>query len=323
MSPETSRIGRRRLRSLDGDEPRWLLYPLLPCDMTLRKHPWLSFSLRTGFFVVTAVAVVTASYKWGRVHYWPIAPVVGVGFFLTCWSGLRGFYRFGSLAIVVAFVALLAGFAIGPPIWDPVRYEIEQRSYCERNLRAIWTAMYFYQRVYGCLPPEYQMDTSGKRLYGWRAEILPYLPHGSGLSNTLDYFAAWDSSANAEISQTVIPEYNCPLTWRPTANTCYLAVVGPNTAWAGARGRKLSEFKDPSKTILVLEVDDSGINWAEPNDLNLPAGDELNIELAGLHPGAHALFADGHVEFLPRDLDPRKLARMFDISAPDETKVVK
>ena len=87
--------------------------------------------------------------------------------------------------------------------------------------------------------------------------------------------------------------------------TSYVAVVGPNTASRTDEGVKMSEIKDPKNTILVVEMKNSGIKWAEPRDLdleNLPDGitkDNLFAHLSN-HPGGfNALFADGHVEFIP------------------------
>ena len=104
--------------------------------------------------------------------------------------------------------------------------------------------------------------------------------------------------------------------------TSYLAVVGPNTAWPGAKASKLADFADPSKTILVVEVANSGINWAEPRDLyvgQMAAGvnSKSGQGISSAHPGgAEALFADGHIEFIPDDIDPKKLAEMFEIRPP-------
>jgi prepilin-type processing-associated H-X9-DG protein len=111
----------------------------------------------------------------------------------------------------------------------------------------------------------------------------------------------------------------CPSDDVVLSHTSYLAVVGPNTAWPGARTRKLADFADPSKTILVVEVANSGINWAEPRDLyvgQMAAGvnSKAGQGISSAHPGgAEALFADGHIEFIPDDIDPKELAEMFEI----------
>ena len=59
-----------------------------------------------------------------------------------------------------------------------------------------------------------------------------------------------------------------------TTQTSYVAVVGPNAAWAGEKSRKLADFgEEPSNTIMLVEVANSGIAWAEPRDLSLDALD--------------------------------------------------
>jgi prepilin-type processing-associated H-X9-DG protein len=71
---------------------------------------------------------------------------------------------------------------------------------------------------------------------------------------------------------------------------------------------------------MVIEVPNSGINWLEPRDLSV---DQLKQNgLRGLIPsggsalrpeGFNVLFADGHVETLPTDIDPQKLAPMLEV----------
>ena len=63
-----------------------------------------------------------------------------------------------------------------------------------------------------------------------------------------------------------IPSANAP----DATQTSYVAVVGPNAAWAGEKPRKLADFgKDVSHTIMLVEATNSGIAWAEPKDFSL------------------------------------------------------
>lgn len=101
--------------------------------------------------------------------------------------------------------------------------------------------------------------------------------------------------------------------------TSYVAVVGPHTAWPGVASTRLSDFKHESKTILLIELPDSGIVWTEPRDVSICqfavcTKSQSGEGIIGHHPGGfNALFADGHVELLPNDIDPEQLASMFDI----------
>jgi prepilin-type processing-associated H-X9-DG protein len=92
------------------------------------------------------------------------------------------------------------------------------------------------------------------------------------------------------------------------------------------RGRSLdyiAKHKGLNRTILLIEVPNSGINWLEPRDVTI---EQLKDGLRGLipsggsspHPeGFNVLFADGHVETLPEDIDPAELAAMVSVNPPD------
>ena len=121
-----------------------------------------------------------------------------------------------------------------------------------------------------------------------------------------------------------VPLFDCPddpQNAAPLSNmTSYLAVVGPHTAWAGAKPRKLSDFKDPSKTILLVEVANSGIHWAEPAICMSAKWRRASIrksvrEYRAVIRAATStvLFADGAVHFFPQTTDPKKLAELLDL----------
>ena len=101
-----------------------------------------------------------------------------------------------------------------------------------------------------------------------------------------------------------------------STNTSYVAVVGPNAAWTGKEPCKIAS--DPSKTILLVEVADAGIQWSEPRDFspNMPSSNQSRppVIASSKHPpddgfftysprpGAHVALADGSVWFLPGGL---------------------
>jgi hypothetical protein len=75
--------------------------------------------------------------------------------------------------------------------------------------------------------------------------------------------------------------YGCPSdsgAWDPkaanyaTATTSYVAVVGPQTAWRGAKGMNRDDPEWQGRmgsTIMLVETANSGIPWTKPQDLNL------------------------------------------------------
>jgi prepilin-type processing-associated H-X9-DG protein len=143
-------------------------------------------------------------------------------------------------------------------------------------------------------------------MHSWRTLILPEVEEGK-LYSRYDFSEPWDGPYNSRITRADLACYQCPCD--PSAvprYTTYVAVIGPGTAWSVAGGAKPSDFVDGlADTILLVEMQNSGIKWAEPRDLdlnNLPPGitkQNLLQSLSG-HPGGfNAVFGDAHVEFIP------------------------
>jgi hypothetical protein len=120
----------------------------------------------------------------------------------------------------------------------------------------------------------------------------------------------WNSPHNRFLSQTDIELFHCPKDpGFKQGNTSYVAIVGPGTAWRVGQGVPLQAIKDGvHDTILLVEMKSSGIHWAEPKDLDLehlPPGittDNLVRSLSPHERGFFAVFADGHVEFIPNTI---------------------
>ena len=182
--------------------------------------------------------------------------------------------------------------------------------------------MLAYQQRHGSFPPAYVADANGKPLYSWRTLILPELDHNN-LAQQFHRGEAWDGPNNSNLAKTVLPVFGCPSELGPrgwlSGMTSYVAVVGPNTAWSGTTPRKLSEFKNPGGTILVIEIANSGINWAEPRDLYIgqmpmAINPKIGQGISSDHPGGvNAVFVDGSVHFIPDTIDPKKLAELLDL----------
>jgi prepilin-type processing-associated H-X9-DG protein len=280
-------------------------------------EPPLTFSLRTLFLVVTCIAIACAAFRFAGSEHGFFAAFAFIGIFLTFWFLVtRRLYAAARTFYVVIIVGLLAGFidATSPRSHQPAR-----RSVCSNNLRQIGIALQEYHQKYGSFPPAFVADSAGKPLYSWRVLILPFMD----LQRLFAAFVPdqpWDGPTNAKLARATLAQYLCPSGTETPATTDYVAVVGPNTAWPGAKGSKLSDFKDPSKTILIIEIENAGINWAEPRDLyigqmapgvNPKSGQGPSSNHRG---GVNAVFADGHIEFIPDDIDPKELAEMFEIN---------
>ena len=202
---------------------------------------------------------------WGMVV---VALVLGLAIYLHQAESWRSLVHFAPAVLCLAF---LIGLVFSTR--QSVR-EAGRRAQCSNNLKEIAAALQAYHQANGCFPPACVTDKSGKPLHSWRVLILPYLGYDD-LYKAYDFSQPWDGPKNKALLATIPMGYACPCD-RSTravgaAQTSYVAVVGSSAAWAVGESRRAPvDFPGgPSSTIMVVEVANSGINWAEPGDLSL------------------------------------------------------
>ena len=142
-----------------------------------------------------------------------------------------------------------------------------------------------------------------------------------------------DGPNNRKLAALIPDVYACPgdADEAKPSTTSYLAVLGPSTMWPGSEVRSLlvadGQIKDgASRTVMVVEVADSGIHWMEPRDLHvLQMAPTINPQqgqgISSPHEsGANVLFGDGSVRFLTNDMPAETLRQLLliDDGVPDE-----
>jgi prepilin-type processing-associated H-X9-DG protein len=220
----------------------------------------------------------------------------------------------GGIAIViVAILALVlvcggGGVALLLPAVQAAR-EAARRAQSSNNLRQIGIAIHNYHDVYQSFPPAVVKDANGNPLYSGRVLLLPYLEQGS-LYEAWAKDQAWDSPQNMALSQTVLKVFQDPSRGERnvTGETDYLFVTGTNTIFdpTVVGPMNMAQISDgTSNTIMVIEAQGTGINWAEPRDFDVSSGPGLP---AGNHPGVNiVLFADGSVRNVSKNVNPQVL----------------
>jgi hypothetical protein len=200
------------------------------------------------------------------------------------------------------------------------------RPRCQNNLKQIGLSLHNYHEEYGSIPPAYVIDQDGRPLYSWRVLILPFVDQAP-LYNKLHLDEPWDSPHNRPLLDVDMPVFRCPTDKRATDEsgtefskgmTNYFAVVGPETMWPAPNVCRFEDVTDGlSNTILVVEVANSGIHWAEPRDLHVTQmAREVNpsagMGLSSRHTGGtHVIFGDGRVQFISDDTPPEQLRAML------------
>jgi hypothetical protein len=213
--------------------------------------------------------------------------------------------------IIAVIIPLLLAYGIY--YVNYVGPEWANRMHCANGVQHIALAIRMYAQTYGSIPPAYTMHRSGRRLHSWRTLILPYL-YLEDVYNQVRLDEPWDSPHNRKVFQkTRAPlYYHCFDATNPENETSFVMVVGPNTISDGPHSVRFGDIKDGlSNTILFVEVKNSGIQWAEPRDLDYAnmsfrINDPNAKGISSDHPGgALAAFADTSIHFIGDDVDPK------------------
>lgn len=203
------------------------------------------------------------------------------------------------LVAVACLLALLVARSLLLEV--PYAGEASRRASCRDNLRAIALAMKAYQEENGSYPPSVVHIGKSHLLQSWRVLLLPYCGEKPLYANYhLD--EAWNSPHNVAFTKHAPSIYVCPgREDYPPYETSYV-MLGRSES-----GEKRAENE---RQVLVIELRDSGIGWAEPQDvsledLQLGINSPNGVSISSLHPGgAFVLWTDGTVEFLSDPFPP-------------------
>lgn len=219
--------------------------------------------------------------------------------------------------VIIAIVAMLIALCL--PFVRTAR-EPARRNSCLNNLKNISLAILRYEEEHGTLPPAYTVDEQGNRLHSWRTLILPYMEH-TGLYKTIDLDKPWDDPVNKKARDTLIEAYQCPSAPNENGLTHYMAVVGPEAAFAKTEPRKLSDVQDgPEHTIGLVEVDaEHAVHWMSPEDITPDEVVQIAANGKANHEGVLLVgFLDGHLRTLDVEIDPKVLSGLLTISGGED-----
>ena len=224
-------------------------------------------------------------------------------------------YGFATGCLLAALTWLVGA------IW---RAREEARSaQCACNLAQLGLALHNYDLAYGCLPPAFVVDRSGKPLYSWRVVMMAYLEREAGwndrqLTERFRFDESWDSPANRGLHDMRPPNFFCPSypEGAEKGYTSFVAVVGPRTLFpSDGRTRRLADVRDdPKSTLMIVESVNTFIHWMEPRDLDwdrmsFSVNDRSRPSISsqhrvGEHREPHALAADGGLAYLDDSMTP-------------------
>ncbi len=198
--------------------------------------------------------------------------------------------------------------------------ETARRTNSAANLKQITMAAFMYESEHNEFPPRAIFNKEGKPMLSWRVQLLPYF-NEEDLYKQFHQDEPWDSEHNKRLIPRMPKIFQNPSGTTKPGMTNYLAVCGTGLAFDGTKGLQPKDVKEPSKTIMVIEVDDDcAVVWTKPGDWQYDAKDPL-AGLGVAHPnGFNAGFVDGHIGFITKDIDPKVFQSMLTIGGTETVR---
>ncbi len=234
--------------------------------------------------------------------------------------------------VLLGVLAVIAGYLLFPRLQQPMDGDWPRR-HCQNNLKNFGLALHNYHERYASFPPAVVLDEHGNRLHSWRTILLPDLD-ATPLYTQYRFDEPWNSPHNRHVASGAQVLRNMAQCRAPSpasaSQTNYLAVVGPHTAWRGAECVRLADVTDGTdRTIFLIEVGNSDVDWFEPRDLewdklSFTLNDPATMSPSSWHvepetwlrepvPYVNVLLVDGSVHKLPVDTPPEVLKALLTI----------
>ncbi len=284
-------------------------------------------SLRGAFGFLTAYCILFALAGFLIREISPMGRILLVMAIVTIPPATICVLRWDWKAIVVFALILFFGavfFLL--PIVQAARETGSPPQTCDYHLKYVALALHGYHEVHGTFPPAYIADQDGKPIHSWRTLILPYMEY-NGSFYPYDSSQPWDAPENLELLKQHAPrEYGCAYCRdkQPPSDTMVVAITGEGTAWPGPNSTCLNDITDGiHSTIFLMSIDNSGIAWTEPRDLELDSFRITDVatssgDVSSQH-GAGVFVArmDGSVAFLNATIDMSEMQGLCTINAAD------
>lgn len=189
--------------------------------------------------------------------------------------------------------------------------EAARRAQSMNNLKQIGLAMQSHADVFKMFPrSSYSED--GKPLLSWRVHILPFVEQNQ-LYKQFHLDEPWDSEHNKTLIAKLPAVYKNPsldAAGGLAGMTNYLQPTGKFALFRQDKEPTFAMITDGTSNTIAAVESSRSVVWTRPDDLEFDP--EKPLANLNMRPGGFlALFADGHVSFVPSTTSPETLANLF------------
>ena len=199
----------------------------------------------------------------------------------------------------------------------------------QSNLKKIALAMKSYHDDFGCYPPAFVADATGKPAHSWRVLLLPYLGE-EHLYSQYNFNEAWNGPNNSQLESQMPSVFASPADEDAAMvfETSYMVIMGKNTAFPYARTVNRSQLTDGAdNTILVAEIVTNGSSWMAPvdldaNNMTFEINSRDGVEIGSKSSqGASVVTADGKTYLLKQTTMPNLVESFSTINGNEPVRI--
>ena len=187
-----------------------------------------------------------------------------------------------------------------------------RRTQSANNMKQLGLAMHNYHDVNKGMPPAVIVGPKGHK-HSWRVAILPYLEQ-KALYDMYRFDEPWDSPNNKKVMEAMPEVFRHPSDEPGSMNTRYLAFVGPGSPFENPEGVQFKDIRDGTSNTVMFFSGASNVPWTKPEDIEYDPKKELKMDEGPFKQGFNAVFFDGSVQFLSKDMVDKQMHRLIQSS---------
>lgn len=231
----------------------------------------------------------------------------------------KGCFTLVKILVAVVIMGVLIALLL-PSV--PVAREAAKRMSCTGQMKQMLLGFHNYFDQYGCFPPAYTMDESGKPLHSWRVLILPNLEQNA-IYEKIRLDEPWDSEYNCQFHSEAPSIYQCPSANAahektvPVQGGCFYSVIdGEEAAFFGSQTKSMPPTTSLQNIIFIVERR-IPVNWMDPSrEITFEAACKgINVDAMGISSyhsgGVNVGMGDYNIRFISDSIDSETLRTML------------